>query len=296
MAKKVVERIDGILKQIKKTQQRLNSISFEEFNKSDLLPDVISFNLVQIGERMNRLEEIIGIKYPNLPWKEARKMRNIIVHDYDHVDYEKVYHTAIDDLPLLKEGVLKVKDDIKHISESSINTKRLILRPWDDFDADELFELAKEPEIGYWCGWPQHKHIKDSLFILHNFLEVEETYAICLKHTGDIIGCISLKIKDTTDMTDNDDECELGYWIGKPYWNNGYATEASNSLIKHAFDDLNMSKIWIGRYDGNIRSEKVQEKLGFVFHHSRDDVFVPQLKIHRVGHVSVLTKERWLKI
>ena len=296
MAKKIIPRIDGVLKHIKRVQEIISNITFEEFAKSRLLSDSVSFNILQIGERMNKLEELLGEKYPDLPWKEARKMRNIIVHDYDGINFGKVYSTAINDLPILEDGLLKIKDDIKHISELSLETERLILRPWDDFDADELFELAKEPEIGYWCGWEPHKHIRDSFFALHNFLEAKETYAICLKENGTIVGDISLSFKGNTDLTDKDDECELGYWMGKPYWNNGYITEAAKEIIRHAFDDLGVSTIWVGRYEGNDRSKRVQEKLGFIFHHTCNDVEVTQLKTTRVGHVSYLTKEDWLKL
>ena len=174
-------------------------------------------------------------------------------------------------------------------------TQRLVIRPWDDYDAEELFELAKEPEIGFWCGWEPHKHIEDTLFVLHNFLEVSETYAICLKDSGKVIGSIGLHFKGNTDLTDKDDECELGYWVGKAYWNNGYVTEAANEMIRHAFMDLDVSTIWCGYYDGNDRSKRVQEKLGFIYHHTSYNVEVRQLNTTRTGHVNYLTKEKWCK-
>ena len=166
---------------------------------------------------------------------------------------------------------------------------------WDDLDADELYELAKEPEIGYWCGWKPHEGIKDSLFVLHNFLEIKETYAICLKENGKIIGSVGLHLRGQTDMTDKDDECELGYWIGKPYWGNGYVTEACKGIIKHAFNDLHLTAIWCGYYGGNNRSKRVQEKLGFVYHHRTDDIHVSQLNETRVGYVNLLTLEQFKK-
>lgn len=293
MSEKIIQRIDSAIKQINTAQEELASSSLEVFLKNHFLQDAISFSIMQVGERLNKLESLLSDKYPDLPWKSARAMRNIIAHDYEGVDFKKIYSTAVNDLPVLKEKLSKIKNDIMHISENSLYTKRLILRPWDDFDADELFELAKEPEIGKWCGWKPHKHIRDSFFTLHNFLEVEETYAICLKENNKVIGSIGLHFKDETDMTDKDDECELGYWIGKPYWNNGYATEAAKEIIRHAFEDLNVTNIWCGYYDGNEKSKHVQEKLGFVYHHTTNDVEVRQLNENRVGHVSVLSKETW---
>ena len=293
MAEKTIQRIDGVLKTIQRVQSELESVSIDKFKESNLLQEAISFSISQIGERMNKLEELLGDKYPNIPWKQARKMRNIIIHDYDHVDFEKVYYTSTKDLPLLKQELLKVKNDIKQIYKHSIETKRLLIRPWDDFDADELFELAQEPEIGYWCGWEPHKHIRDTFFVLHNFLEIEETYAICLKDNNIIIGSIGLHFKNNTDLTDKDDEAELGYWIGKPYWNNGYATEAGKAIIKHAFKDLKLSRVWCGYYEGNEQSKRVQEKLGFKFHHRSESAEVPQLNTTRIGYVSCLSKDEY---
>lgn len=265
MAEKIIQRIDGILKQINRVQKELENVSFESFQQFDLLPEAISFSIAQVGERMNKLEELIGDKYPELPWKEARKMRNQIVHDYDAVNFKLVYFTATNDLPILKDNLLKIKCDILQINKHSLETKRLFLRPWNDFDVDELFDLAKDPEIGKCCGWEPHKHIKDSLFALHNFLELEETYAICLKDNNKIIGSIGLNLCGNTHLTNKIDECELGFWIGKQYWNNGYATEAGEELLRYAFEKLKMRIVWCSYYQDNGKSKRVQEKLGFKY-------------------------------
>ena len=291
MAEKIVQRIDGIIKHIVYIQNEIAGISFDDFMRQHLLPEAICFSISQVGEKMNKLEELVGNKYPDIPWKSARKMRNIIVHNYDGVNFEEVYLTAINDLPILKKQLLDIKGDIKQINKNSLTSERLTIRPWDDFDADELYELAKEPEIGFWCGWEPHKHIRDTFFALHNFLECEEIYAVCLKNDNKIIGSIGLHFH--TDLTKKDDECELGFWIGKPFWNNGYAIEASRRIITHAFEDLNISKIWCGRYDGNEKSKHVQEKLGFVYLHQYN---VSNLNVTRVCHVSVLSKEKWMKM
>lgn len=57
-----------------------------------------------------------------------------------------------------------------------------------------------------------------------------------------------------------------------------------------------MSAVWCGYYDGNARSRRVQEKLGFLYHHSCDDVPVPQMNEVRVGHTNLMTRERWLEL
>ena len=96
-------------------------------------------------------------------------------------------------------------------------------------------------------------------------------------------------------MTERDDECELGYWIGKPFWGQGLMSEAVKELLRHAFEECAMTKVWCGYYDGNIRSKRVQEKCGFHYQWTSQDVDVPLMHEKRIGHVSMLTKEDWEK-
>ena len=101
---------------------------------------------------------------------------------------------------------------------------------------------------------------------------------------------------DATDMTDRDDECELGYWIGKDFWGRGLIPEAAKALLERAFSDLKMTTVWCGYYDGNEKSKRVQEKLGFVYHHSCDDVDVPLKHQVRKGHTNIMTTEHFEEI
>lgn len=295
MAKKIIQRIDGVLKQINHVQEELGSVSFEDFLKQKYVPEAVSFSVSQVGERMNKLEELLGNIYPDLPWKAARRMRNIIVHDYDNVRFDEVYSTATKDLPVLKQKLLDIKAELLQTKLHTLETERLYLRPWDDFDADELFELAKEPEIGLWCGWEPHKHIRDTFFALHNFLEFQDTYCICLKN-NEIIGSIGLHLKEQTELTDKDNECELGFWIGKQFWGNGYATEAAQEIIRHAFNDLNIQTIWCSHYEGNNRSKRVQEKLGFKYSKMQGNIVIGSTEKPKITVIYKLTKQDWAAI
>ena len=173
-----------------------------------------------------------------------------------------------------------------------MQTKRLILRPWQDADAESLYAYAKDPDIGLPAGWPPHKSVEDSRNVIRHVLSVPETYAVCLKD-GSPIGSIGLKLKGSTDMTDREDECELGYWIGKPFWGQGLIPEAAEELLRHAFEELGMRAVWCGYYEGNVKSRRVQEKLGFVYQHTTEGLELPLLGELRTGHTMLLTKERW---
>ena len=175
----------------------------------------------------------------------------------------------------------------------TLQTERLILRPWQDSDADDLYFYAKDPDVGPIAGWPPHHSAEESLNVIRKVLSGTEAYALCLKENGRAIGAIELKLKGHTDLTDRDDECELGYWLGKPFWGQGLMPEAARELLRHAFEDLGMRCVWIGYYEGNNKSRRVQEKCGFRFHHTADNVPCAIEGLLRTEHVSCLPREIW---
>lgn len=173
-----------------------------------------------------------------------------------------------------------------------LHTERLILRPWCQEDAESLYQYAKDPDVGLPAGWPPHNSVEQSREIIRDVLSAPETFAVCLKD-GTAIGSIGLKLKGYTDMTDREDECELGYWIGKPFWGQGLIPEASRELLRYAFEELNMQTVWCGYYDGNEKSRRVQEKLGFTYCYTSHDLEISLLNEIRVGHTQKMSREDW---
>ena len=176
-----------------------------------------------------------------------------------------------------------------------LQTDRLILRPWQETDAESLYTYASDPAIGPPAGWPPHTGVENSRELIRTVLSAPETYAVCLKD-GTAIGSIGLKLHGSTDMTDREDECELGYWLGKPYWGQGLIPEAARELLRHAFEELGMGAVWCGYYDGNEKSKRVQEKLGFIYQYTTENLDVVLMNERRTGHTNLMTKERWQKI
>ena len=174
-----------------------------------------------------------------------------------------------------------------------LKTERLILRRWEDSDAECLYEYAKDPDVGPIAGWPPHQSVDESRDVIKNVLSGKEAYAICLKEDGKAIGAIELKLNGHTDMTECDDECELGYWLGEPFWGQGIMPEAAGEMLRHAFEDIGMTKVWCGYYEGNTKSKRVQEKVGFRYQWKSEGVDVPLMHEKRTGYVSALTKDQW---
>ncbi|MDR2148949.1 MAG: GNAT family N-acetyltransferase, partial [Tannerella sp.] len=121
-----------------------------------------------------------------------------------------------------------------------LQTKRLILRGWQDRDVESLYKYAQNPNIGPIAGWPPHTGIENSREILKTVLSAEENYAVVLKQTGESIGSIGLMTSKSeihsAEMAE--DEGEIGYWIGEPFWGQGLIPEAVCELLRHIFEDL----------------------------------------------------------
>ena len=172
-----------------------------------------------------------------------------------------------------------------------LKTDRLILRPWEETDAESLFEYARDDRIGPITGWPVHTSVENSREVIQNVLSVPENYAVCLKEDNRAIGCVALKIGEQSNLGLPETEGEIGFWIGVPFWGQGLIPEAVRELIRHAFDDLALDRLWCGYFDGNEKSKRVQDKCGFVYHHTDKDISWEPMGDIRTEHITCLEKQ-----
>ena len=172
-------------------------------------------------------------------------------------------------------------------------TERLLLRPWMESDAESLYEYAKDPDIGPAAGWPPHVSIENSREIIKTILSEPENYAVCLMRDNRAIGSIGFHKPTQTKTKMSEKELEIGFWIGKPFWGNGYIPEAVRILLKYAFRDLGCDAVWCGYYDGNEKSKRTQEKCGFIYHHTEKDKPNKIMGDLRTENYNRLTKEEW---
>ncbi len=177
-----------------------------------------------------------------------------------------------------------------------LETNRLILRPWTEDDAEDLYRYASSPEIGPIAGWAVHTSVENSREIIRDVLSAPETYAVVLKETMRPVGSIGLMIGGASNIGIPNTEGEIGYWIGVPYWGQGLIPEAVRELTRYGFENLKLEKMWCGYFDGNIKSKRVQEKCGFQYHHSTENVPCAIPDVLRTEHVTCLTREEWQAI
>lgn len=173
-----------------------------------------------------------------------------------------------------------------------IETKRLILRPWSEEDAEELYKYARDPQVGPSAGWPVHTSVENSREIIRGVLSEPETYAVVLKCTGKPVGSVGIMLQGRGNFPIGEHEAEIGYWIGVPYWGQGLIPEAVRELQRRCFEDLGCTAVWCAYFDGNVKSKRVQEKCGFRYHHTEGER-PTLLGDTRTEHYTHLTKEQW---
>ena len=174
-----------------------------------------------------------------------------------------------------------------------LKTERLILRPWTEADAENLYEYAKNPEVGPVAGWPVHTSVENSREIIRTVFAAPETYAVCLKEDNKAIGCVAVTTGAESNLDLPETEGEIGYWIGVPFWGQGLIPEAVRELIRRGFEDLGLEKLWCGYFEGNTKSKRVQEKCGFLYHHTNRDMHWKLMDDIRTEHVTCLTRSEW---
>ena len=174
----------------------------------------------------------------------------------------------------------------------TFETERLILRPWEESDGEDLYEYAKDPRVGPAAGWPVHTSVENSREIIRNVLSAPETYAVVLKENGRAIGSVGLKIGDASDLGIPDTQAEFGYWLGVPYWGQGLIPEAVLALMRYGFETLELETIWCGYYAENTKSKRVQEKCGFAYRYTRENIYVALIDAYKTEHISAITKEQ----
>ena len=125
-------------------------------------------------------------------------------------------------------------------------------------DAPRLALLAGDYDVASMTGTIPHPYSEQMAGEwIASVLAGEEGVVFAISHTGVLIGCTGYRAKAK-------DHAEMGYWIGKPFWSQGFATEAVEALIRHAFDHDGLDHLIAGHFEGNEASQRVLAKFGFV--------------------------------
>lgn len=144
-----------------------------------------------------------------------------------------------------------------------METERIYLRHWTVEDAETLYRLASDPDVGPRAGWTPHASVNESREVILKVFDNPTTWAIVLKATNEPIGAIGYGPSCDCGLPALPDEPTIGYWVAKPYWNMGICTEALHLMLDHIRLNTSICSLVSGHFTDNPASGKVMEKCGF---------------------------------
>jgi len=146
-----------------------------------------------------------------------------------------------------------------------LTTGRLHLRPVSAHDAEALFAARGDPEVMRYWDWPAQESVAAVRSILEAHIpELGDGttlwWVAALAPDGPAIGeC------DLSEIDRHHRRAEVGFLFARRHWGQGYAREAMEAVIAHAFGELNLERLWARFHDGNDSSKRLLEKLGFTY-------------------------------
>jgi len=183
------------------------------------------------------------------------------------------------------------------VTQILLETERLVLRPFTEYDVDNLVELDSDPEVMRFItgGRPTSRdEIED--VVLPAFLAYYERYggfdfwAAVEKATGQFVGWFHLRpVEDALP-----DEVELGYRLRRSAWGKGYATEGSRALVHKGFAELGARRVFATTMVVNVASRRVMEKAGLQFVRTFHQPWPDSIEGEEEGDVEyALLREEW---
>ena len=173
-----------------------------------------------------------------------------------------------------------------------LETKRLILRPWKDSDAERIVEGLSDFDTAKMLVVPFPYTKKDAIEFLEKRKDDDENsfyFAITLKESGIVIGGTNICV-DVKDNTNGG-----GIWLDKKYQGFGFGSEAWTARARFAFFELKLEKLYNGYFDYNQASPKMQQKIGYKIVGERDR-FCPALGKNVKEIRTILTRDDFINI
>ena len=158
-----------------------------------------------------------------------------------------------------------------NLKNTTLQTDRLILRPWTWNDLDDFYPYASVDGVGQMAGWNPHKNRDESREILAKFIEHGNVFAIEHKEDRRVIGSLGLHTTRWEYLPQKENPyadlrtVEIGYVLSKTYWGQGLMPEAVRRVQTYLFEEMEADIIFVCHYNFNTQSRRVIEKCGFSF-------------------------------
>ena len=142
-----------------------------------------------------------------------------------------------------------------------LETKRLILRPFEERDLNDFYYYAKDLNVGPSAGWPPHETQAQTMEVILRFIAEDNVWALQEKSSDKVIGSVGIHKDARRDR--NEKIRMIGYALGKEWWGQGYMTEAVKRVLQYLFEEKEMDLVTVYHFSFNQRSQRVIEKCGF---------------------------------
>lgn len=184
-----------------------------------------------------------------------------------------------------------------NLKNTALETERLVLRLPEMRDASDIQQYAGDFEVASKTLNIPHPYDYDMaeqwIQSIHERPDdaPQFTYAIIRREDNQLMGACGFS------LTEQHLKAEIGYWIGRPYRGKGYATEATKSLIRFCFDDLNLNRVQASYFTDNPTSKRVMEKSGMRYEGTLRQAIIREIpsvdyrECHDLGYCAILRSE-----
>lgn len=178
------------------------------------------------------------------------------------------------------------------VTDVTLHTPRLTLRPWRQTDLQDLYAYASDPEVGPMAGWKPHESLEESQMILDRFVSGRKTFA--LEYRGRVVGSIGVEGYDEARYPEFSEQRVrmLGFVLARECWGQGLMPEGVSEVIRWLFEEQKLDVILCGHFLWNKQSGRVQEKCGF--RHYDFGLFTTKQNKVEEDELRILTRADWL--
>lgn len=141
-----------------------------------------------------------------------------------------------------------------------LETERLILRDFQESDAEGLFAYAQNPKIGPAAGWAPHKTLEESQYFVRMFIQADDVWALEDKVSGKLAGSLGLHHDDKRSIPT---ARMIGYVLAEEFWGRGLMPEAVRAVLRYVFTEMALDIVSVNHFPSNTQSKRVIEKCGF---------------------------------
>lgn len=151
---------------------------------------------------------------------------------------------------------------MKHKGTRRLQTKRLILRRFSEYDIESIYKnYGKDPEVRKYIMWvPCDTLQKTEQFVkshIEHYDRDPDFYGWGIEWQGEIVGSIG-----AFNVDEEIQSCELGYSLGSKFWGKGIVTESAEAVMNYLFHEVGINRIYASHHEKNIGSGKVLQKIG----------------------------------